>query len=334
MIRVSASAPGKIVLCGEYAVLDGAPSICFAVNKRAIVSIQQNGKAEHTVRCPGFAGGSFRFSCSADGGFNWHADGEHLPDFSLLEYAWSAQSRAPSSSLDLVLDTGEFIDSSTGSKYGLGGSAALMVALVAALARLHDAAGELDGMINTHRRFQDGYGSGVDVATAFTGGVLAYRRGEPASVQAMRWRSDLEYVVLWSGRSVSTMQKLSRLAASDADNRSRVELGRASGKIVDAWQDADAKNIVALFHQYNEALAAFDDDHQLGIFDAGHAELVDLALSTGVVYKPCGAGGGDIGIALSAAKGAIDQFRTAAADRGFMPLDVCMDKNGLNVGNI
>ena len=33
-MTVVASAPGKIVLSGEYAVLFGAPAICLAVNRR------------------------------------------------------------------------------------------------------------------------------------------------------------------------------------------------------------------------------------------------------------------------------------------------------------
>ena len=39
--RVTASAPGKVVLSGEYAVLSGAPAICMAVNRRATVTIEQ-----------------------------------------------------------------------------------------------------------------------------------------------------------------------------------------------------------------------------------------------------------------------------------------------------
>ena len=41
-MRIRASAPGKIVLSGEYAVLDGAPAICAAVDRRAAVTIELN----------------------------------------------------------------------------------------------------------------------------------------------------------------------------------------------------------------------------------------------------------------------------------------------------
>ena len=333
MIRISASAPGKIVLCGEYAVLDGAPSMCVAVNRRASVLIQQNERGEHSVRSPGFADGSYRFSIDPGGGFNWNAGGEQLPDFSLLEHVWPAQARASSPSIDLVLDTGAFVEAGGGRKLGLGASAALTVALVAALARLQDKTAELDAMIEAHQQFQGGSGSGVDVATAFSGGVIEYRRGETAFVKPMTWRSDLEYAVLWSGQSASTVQKLSQLAASRASTGSREDLGRASSEIINAWDNADAEEIISLFDRYTKVLAAFNDDHGLGIFDAGHGELVDLALTRGVVYKPCGAGGGDIGIALSVDREALDRFLADADARGFTQLELLIDDNGLNVGS-
>jgi phosphomevalonate kinase len=53
----------------------------------------------------------------------------------------------------------------------------------------------------------------------------------------------------------------------------------------------------------------------------------------GVVYKPCGAGGGDVGVALSASKACIDDFIAAAAGMGFRQLPLSIDDTGLAVGN-
>ena len=58
MTRVTASAPGKVIVSGEYAVLDGAPAICMAVNRRARVSIVAADASRHTVSAPGYLGKS------------------------------------------------------------------------------------------------------------------------------------------------------------------------------------------------------------------------------------------------------------------------------------
>ncbi len=57
MIDVKTSAPGKVVVSGEYAVLDGAPAICMAVNRRAHISITTTDNDYHSVLAPGFSEG-------------------------------------------------------------------------------------------------------------------------------------------------------------------------------------------------------------------------------------------------------------------------------------
>jgi len=39
MMEVTASTPGKLVLLGDYAVLEGAPALVMAVNRHAKVRI-------------------------------------------------------------------------------------------------------------------------------------------------------------------------------------------------------------------------------------------------------------------------------------------------------
>ena len=57
--------------------------------------------------------------------------------------------------------------------------------------------------------------------------------------------------------------------------------------------------------------------------------MVDLAKTTSLMYKPCGSGGGDIGVALSKTKKDLQDFSQYARMKGFMPLDLEIDNNGV-----
>ena len=65
MTGIHTSAPGKIVLCGEYVVLDGVRAIGAAVNRRAEVLVSASNTDCHVVRCPGYAEGHYP-SCAVD----------------------------------------------------------------------------------------------------------------------------------------------------------------------------------------------------------------------------------------------------------------------------
>ena len=49
-------ADGKIVLAGEYAVLWGAPAVCMAVDRRAVVTVDKSANGQCRVTTPGFDG--------------------------------------------------------------------------------------------------------------------------------------------------------------------------------------------------------------------------------------------------------------------------------------
>ena len=83
---------------------------------------------------------------------------------------------------------------------------------------------------------------------------------------------------------------------------------------------------------YAAALRAFDDSARLGIYSDAHRRLSDLGNDTGVVYKPCGAGGGDLGMAFTNDANAIESFGRAAQAIGFKRLPVELDEHGITVG--
>ena len=316
---VTASAPGKVIVAGEYAVLDGAPAICMAVDRRARVEISHTDDQQHTVTAPGFRSEPQRFSSIEDAA-------AELP---LLAAAWRLSPPTVDTSLSIVLDSREFTVAD-GRKLGIGSSAAIAVALAAALNQCAGAnAGVVAMAMDAHREFQGGSGSGVDIACSARGGVIEFRMGgSPAISRA--WPTGLHYALLWSGRSADTVAQIAKLNALGS-GPSRSALARAAVDVAKVWSESDTALILAKLAEYTNVLRHFDGDHDLGIFGAGHAELADAAVSGSVVYKPCGAGGGDLGIVLADSESKLSAFVEMASRSHFEKLDLAIDETGVDV---
>ncbi len=321
-MRITASAPGKFVLSGEYAVLDGAPAVCVAVDRRARVAIEPLDGDHCVVRAPGFSGETGQFSVDSDG-LKWSAGGE---DYGLFEAVWAvSQPAITNGAVAISLDTAAFRDLASGSKIGLGSSAALAAALATALHALGGA--NATGAAHAgHRRFQGGAGSGVDVACSLAGGVIEYRMANRQAAP-LAWPAGLHCSVLWSGVAAGTRDRLARFG-SQPDSRSRRDLGEASNAVAREFERGDATAVFEAIADYTRMLRRFDDAHGLGIFDAGHAQLADSATGADVVYKPCGAGGGDIGVVLATSGASLASFEQMAARAGFARLGLSVDPRG------
>jgi len=324
MIDVSTSAPGKVVIAGEYAVLDGAPAICMAVNRRAHVSITTSDNDHHSVLAPGFSESAGRFTAVGNR-IEWLAGAD---EFSLLEAVWQEAAPTVSENLTIVLDSNDFIDPASSVKLGIGSSAALTVALIAAFDKVtDDDINVLRAATDAHRRFQQGSGSGVDIACSLAGGLVEYRIGGE-SASSLTWPNGLAYALLWSGVAASTDEKLNQLARTEA-GQARAELVIASARVAASWREGNPVEILQQLRDYTKALRKFDVDHRLGIFDAGHAKLADAAAPAGLVYKPCGAGGGDLGIVIASDVSEIATFVDAARESKFKQLNMAIDETGI-----
>lgn len=281
-MTVVASAPGKIVLSGEYAVLDGEPAISMAIDRRAVATLEESSTGECSLSTPGFDGeDKYRIVDAVCGGTR------------------------PAKNIEL--DTLAFMDD--GSKIGVGSSAALTVALLAGLSESEDVLSEA---LLAHRALQGGAGSGVDIATAVRGGLIEFEM-RSQSVTSLDWPAGLCMRVVWTGVPASTEAKLEKLAAQ-AVHPSRSALLLAARSMAEAWRSGDAERIMADYVPYIGVLRQFSVDHDLGIFDAGHDQLTDAAMLSDLVYKPAGAGGGDIGILFGRNAAELDAFTTSHAE--------------------
>ena len=77
-MQLSASAPGKLILLGEYAVLAGAPALVMAVDRRARVTITSVRGNSFSVVSPTLNAGAASFELTADGRLNWYETDEAI----------------------------------------------------------------------------------------------------------------------------------------------------------------------------------------------------------------------------------------------------------------
>ena len=219
----------------------------------------------------------------------------------------------------MATDTSAFY--SRGTKYGIGSSAAICTATCAALASWLGKPLQYDGALRAHRLLQGGQGSGIDVAAAFHGGWCGSDR-ERRPLQPGPRTSDFQFV--WSGHSARTTDHLRRFRAWQA---------RADGGPLDALVQAsealfEHTSMESLSH-YRLTLQNFDSAADLGIYSGSHRKLDELAMKSQVVYKPCGAGGGDIGVAFSRDPQALQHFSELAEQHSFQTLALEIADHGV-----
>lgn len=325
MTVAQVSAPGKIILSGEYAVLRNAPAVVMAVDRRAVVSVTSHEHPWCTVQTPGYANGSWRCEVSSSAKITWL---DELPTSGLqLVETVVAQSGQIAPAI-ISVDTSAFFDESSGIKFGLGSSAAATAALTAALGGSQAAIADTWTMARGAHAAMQG-GSGADIAASCFGGLLNYRRDAAGLPAKLNWPDALEFRVFFSGVAASTRTAVENAADTGQSESAWNDLAAAAVETAAAWQDGGAENIIEYMRAYTNKLQEFDNKTEAGIFSAGHGELHRAGEAGGVVYKPCGAGGGDCGIAISTDISRLDEFSNLAVDQGFVPLDVQRDNRGL-----
>ncbi|MGH8124359.1 MAG: mevalonate kinase family protein [Rhodanobacteraceae bacterium] len=338
-MRVDASAPGKLVLLGEYAVLEGAPALVLAVNRRAHVSLTDTAGDACEIVSPTF-GLRARLRMQQDGGVRLDPQPAELEWVATLLAQFARAQRLPPCRIEL--DSNAFHLDHAGSrvKLGLGSSAALAVALLGALhASAKVSPPTLDEGIRAHRAIQQGRGSGVDVAASLTGASMRFQlHGASADVVAASLPRNLHWRCVYSGRPASTRAMLATVAAwrerePVAFTRRMHELTTISAQGIDAADASDTVGFLSALQDYAHALARFGEAAGVDIVSQEHRTIAAIAASCGCAYKSCGAGGGDTGITFAVDDTRLQEFAGRAARAGFPVIELETDPRGLDVAS-
>ena len=314
----SASAPGKLLILGEYAVLGGGSGIGTAVEPRARVRIEPARGGRGSVRAPGLTEEAAAFRL--DGAELRWCDPGSGEAFAIVDAVFAELAPYNAQPFDALLDTQEFRRDR--SKLGFGSSAALAVALDAALAAATGAAPDMQRAVRAHRRFQGGRGSGADVAISSTGGhCVTDTRAAGLTVESVDWPAGLLWRWIDTGQPASTpamIGRFERARSGSAAFRHRFDaLNGLAAEAVTHWKTGVAQETLGAIDAFAEALHALDREGSLGVYSNGHGTLRRIGRENGVVCKPSGAGGGDLAIAFASDPAALSAFSARAVDAGF-----------------
>ncbi len=308
----SVSAPGKLFLAGEYAVLHGSRAAVAAV----------------TVRARAFPDRL-----------------EPRPNLLLEASAREAvvllkeQGIAPMPGIPSI-DTSAFRIGRV--KAGLGSSAAATVACVAAILARHglDPAMLRDNIlraaVRAHLAFQHGRGSGADVAASTLGGVLAVRRTTEGEVRAspVAWPAGLPMAVIWSGAEARTTSLIASVEAWRREEPERHDalmaaLGTEAAAFLDAVEASRLPDLIASVQGHHRLFRELGESSGAAIVTRALDRLADLARQCRGAAKPSGAGGGDLAVAFFPDPDALGRFLSDVEAEGFLPLQVGIDGHGV-----
>jgi len=322
----TASAPGKLVIAGEYAVLEGAPAISAAVNLQATATLKVcDGSNSELVIVN--SGDHYGFQLRPGGEVEWIRDPGAQGDVlkAVLQSLVAAEdglAALPGFSLELC--SRSFYEAgggSNGQKIGIGSSAAIVVALCAALQTWLGAEPSFELCLSAHRRFQHGSGSGIDIATSWYGGVIAMQnsKGSPV-VSHIGWPKGLHIRPIWSGNSASTTSMLKRLAdfaesSPQTYDQIMQQLKSAASQVLTEWESCRVAGITGALEHYGIVLEELDAAAKIGIWSEQHRAIKALAKNCGVVYKTSGAGGGDFGLAIGDDPEKLERFVVAVNEK-------------------
>lgn len=301
------------MLSGEYAVLDGAPAIVAAVQRRAEVRVVG---ADH--RGPIARG---------------LADPE--PCFPEVDATRRLAERELGVTLagELTVDVSELRGAEV--KLGLGSSAAAAAATAALMAAHADRrltrAQIFDLAIRGHEEVAP-QGSGADVASAVHGGLIRYVAPTKAVVP-VAWPEGLIASVVFTGQAASTRALVAKVRELQARDRSRYdacmgELSRVADELADAFEGGAVDAIVRAAGAYGRAMAALGESAGAPIVEERLQAIATLAERAGGAAKPSGAGGGDVAIAFFAEPERSARFGASCAAEGFEVLDVSLGGPG------
>ncbi len=276
-----ASAPGSLMLLGEYAVLHGGYAVSCAVNYRMFVTL--TARSDNKIKIHS-ALGEYETELS---------DLEIISPFQFILAVLKKFQNELRSGCDI------FIESEFSDQLGLGSSAAVTVALIKAISQWISFSFTQEELILDAReiiRSVQGIGSGADVAASVLGGIVAY---SAKNFFAEKFIYDYPLSVVYSGSKTKTVDAISFVKNKFLTDEKKLK------NILDAINGCAEKGIRALeennFFEFGNSMNQQQlHMEELGVSTAVLHDVVQLLKNKPSLHgvKISGSGLGDCAVAL------------------------------------
>jgi mevalonate kinase len=278
------SAPGKLMILGEHGVLAGARCLVAAVDKRISVELQPRTDRQLHVQ--------------TEFGFYQSILRDLEPDnrFRFVIATVRALADELPSGLEL------HIRSEFSHKVGLGSSAAVTVAVAAALQNWCQKETTLKKIFAASLQVihtVQGTGSGADVAASVYGGLVLYRM-DPLLLTSIPAAPPL--TVIYSGYKTPTVQVIEKVKTMQRQHPELIQ------RLYNTMDAISLESETAIIHQNWQSLGTLLNLNQgllnaIGVSNADLEELINLLRQDNAIYgaKISGSGLGDCVIALGTA---------------------------------
>lgn len=322
---VRVSAPGKLLIAGEYVVLDGAEALVASVDRRVVVTARDGGSGPD-------ADGSRRGDAASP-------DPALLPPEALLTRRSAEAELGEAVAMTLAVDASRLRHGDR--KLGLGSSAAASAACAGAVLAWHGVdpatrrADVLRWALAGHRAVAP-EGSGADVAASTLGGVVRFRREAPEAASVIEWPAALGLEVVWTGSPARTSDLVREVKAlSEAEPsayaRATGAIREAAAALLAAIVEGDAPRAVEAAGAHGRAMGALGEAAGAAILTEELRRVATLAEAHGGAAKPSGAGGGDVALAFFADEGARQAFRRGCPEAGLTLLSLRVGAEGVSL---
>jgi mevalonate kinase len=309
-MSVEATAPGKAIIFGEHSVVYRGPAIVIAIDRRAKIT----AKARDDDR--------INFDC-LDLGFEGYFEGDEYHPIAGEEWrgkrlqAMLVAARSTMKHLDNTQGLDLTVRSEIPIAAGLGSSAAICVATVAATGELLDgnlSKQEICDIAYEGEKMVHGTPSGVDNNISTFGGVLSFESG--VGIERIDFQGGLPLVIGNSKRKRSTRRLVARVRALRERNPELVD------GLIDSMGDVSRKGLEAIkARDYSMIGDLMNINHGLlssvGVSISRLDILVHAARGAGAYgAKLTGAGGGGCMIAITEPHKLQEVSRAISRSRG------------------